>query len=147
MFLLSPLRCRCHHNLLKCVLMVIQIYVSVATGTILVEIIDNGCGIADLDSIVQFFSSSTSSSDTSATDNNASTASTDNLSRQHAPSIHRSGCSSTGCKSGQRSKKGRREKKLKSKDESRHIKFKGQYGVGLTTCLLYSQLNTHQQLR
>jgi DNA topoisomerase VI subunit B len=77
-----------------------------------VEVIDNGCGIDRLDSIVQFFSSSS------------------NLRKTQVPTHPQ------GHKGG------------KKKCERRSLtKIKGQYGVGLTTCLLYSQLNTHQPLR
>jgi len=78
-------------------------------GTVLVEVTDSGCGIAEMDSIVQFFSSS-------------------------SPSTAISSPTRT-CRGGRKSQK----KGL--------AKVKGQYGVGLTTCLLYSQLNTHQPLR
>jgi DNA topoisomerase VI subunit B len=63
---------------------------------LVVEIIDNGCGIADLDGVLSFFSSG------------------------HGGS---------------------------SVEESSQPQIKGKFGVGLTTCLLYSQLETSMPIR
>ena len=84
----------------------------------MVEVIDNGCGISDVDCIVEFFSKSNSSPEESSPPVISS--------RQNQARCGRTGASS----------------KIRTL-----AKRKGQYGVGLTTCLLYSQLHTHQALR
>jgi hypothetical protein len=103
-------------------------------GTILVEIIDNGCGISDLDSIVQFFSFSSSSSQRPSPDESSSIGT-------------RSGSSSSSCDNGDDDDDDSNKSSSGSSSSSNLTKVKGQYGVGLTTCLLYSQLHTHQPLR